>query len=154
MRRSYCISRSRSAFKLLTGNKHLGSPRRGWEENIRIDIKEVLIGVNKGNLIDAAHCRDYWKFLVIAGFISREDRKYCIFMARNAFVHSSIVEQLLMFWNVKPEVGSLLLWKSWYLLHKDHLASAKFNLYKSGGSSRPILLHSISFLRQIHVWHF
>ena len=40
----------RSAFKILTG-KHtrkipLGSPRRRWEDNIRMDLKEIRVGIN------------------------------------------------------------------------------------------------------------
>ena len=46
----------RSAFKILTdtptGNRHLGRPRSrwGWEDNIRMDLKEI--GISTMNLID------------------------------------------------------------------------------------------------------
>ena len=36
------IEESRSAFKMLTG-KPLGRPRRRWEDNIRMDFKEIGI---------------------------------------------------------------------------------------------------------------
>ena len=44
----------RSAFKILTGtpaeNRPLGRPRRRWEDNIRIYLKEI--GINTRNWID------------------------------------------------------------------------------------------------------
>ena len=39
------MEEGRSAFKILTGTsagkRLLGSPRRRWEENIRMDLKEI-----------------------------------------------------------------------------------------------------------------
>ena len=50
----------RNAFKILTGTpagkRPLGSPRRRWEDNIRIDLKEI--GINKRNWVDSAQDRD------------------------------------------------------------------------------------------------
>ena len=62
------MEEGRSAFKILTG-KHtgkrpLGSPRRRWEDNIRIDLEEI--GINTGNWVDSAQDRDYWRALVNA----------------------------------------------------------------------------------------
>jgi hypothetical protein len=58
----------RSAFNILagkhTGKRPLGRPRRGWEDNIRMDLKEI--GVNTRNWIDSAQDRDYWRDLVNA----------------------------------------------------------------------------------------
>ena len=56
----------RSAFKILTG-KHtgkrpLGRPRRRWEDNIRVDLKEICI--NTRNWVDSTQDRDYWRDLV------------------------------------------------------------------------------------------
>ena len=55
-----------SAFKILTGKptgkRHLGRPRRRWEDNIRMDLEEI--GVNAGNSLDSAQDRDYWRALV------------------------------------------------------------------------------------------
>ena len=34
-------------------------PKRRWEENIRIDFKEI--GINTKNRIDSGHDRDYWR---------------------------------------------------------------------------------------------
>ena len=46
MGRSYSQN-GRSAFKILTskhaGKKHLGRPRRRWENNIRMDLEEIRI---------------------------------------------------------------------------------------------------------------
>ena len=58
----------RSAFKTLTGKRTgqrlLGRPRRRWEDNIRMDLKEICI--NKRNWIDSIQDRDYCRFLVNA----------------------------------------------------------------------------------------
>ena len=40
------------------------SPRRRWEDNIRMNLEEI--GVNAGNLVDAAQDRDYWRALLNA----------------------------------------------------------------------------------------
>ena len=46
--------------KLLTGKPTgtipLGRPRRRWEDNIRMDLKEI--GINKRNWVDSAQDRD------------------------------------------------------------------------------------------------
>jgi hypothetical protein len=59
------MEEGRSAFKILTcqpiGKKPLGRPRRRWEDNIRMDVKEV--GINMRNWVDSAHDRDYWRAL-------------------------------------------------------------------------------------------
>ena len=58
-----------SAFKILrgtlTGKRPLGRPRRRWEDNIRIDLKEI--GINTRNWVDSAQDRDYWRALVNVG---------------------------------------------------------------------------------------
>ena len=60
------MEEDRSAFKSLagkpTGKRLLGRPRRRWEDNIRMDIKEI--GINTRNWIDSAQDRIYWKALV------------------------------------------------------------------------------------------
>ena len=57
---------SRSVFNILigkpTGKISLGRPRRRWEDNIRMDLKER--GMNTGNWIDSAQDRDYWRALL------------------------------------------------------------------------------------------
>ena len=51
-----------SAFNILTGTptgkKPLGRPRHRWEDNIRMDLKEI--GINTRNWVDSAQDRDYW----------------------------------------------------------------------------------------------
>ena len=58
----------RSAFKILsvksTGKRSLGRPRRRWEDNIRMDLKEI--GNNTRNWVDLTQDRDYWRALVNA----------------------------------------------------------------------------------------
>ena len=58
----------RSVFKILTGTpaekRSLGRPRHRWEDNMRMDLKEI--GINTRNLIDWAQDRDYWRALDIA----------------------------------------------------------------------------------------
>ena len=39
-------------------------PRRRWEDNIRMDLREI--GINTKNRVDSAHDRDYWRALVNA----------------------------------------------------------------------------------------
>ena len=55
-----------STFKLFTGTptgkRPLGRPRRRWEDNIRMDLKEM--GINTRNWVDSARDRDYWRALV------------------------------------------------------------------------------------------
>ena len=41
---------------------YLGRPRRRWENNIRMDLKEIAICMR--NWVDSAHDGDYWKALV------------------------------------------------------------------------------------------
>ena len=62
------MEEGRSVFKILTGTptgkRPLGRHRRTWEDNIRMDIKEI--GINTRNLVDSAQDRDYWRALVNA----------------------------------------------------------------------------------------
>ena len=67
------MGEGRSAFKMLTAKptekSHLGKSWYRWEENIRIDIKEM--GANTGNWVnsvDSAQYRDYYRALVKATF--------------------------------------------------------------------------------------
>ena len=57
-----------TAFKILTGKptgkRPLERPRRRWEDNIRMDPKEI--GINTRNWVDSAQDRDYWRALVNA----------------------------------------------------------------------------------------
>jgi len=46
------------------GQRPLGSPRHGWEDNIKVDLQEV--GWGGMDLIDLAQDRDRWRALVIA----------------------------------------------------------------------------------------
>ena len=45
-----------------TGKRHLGRPRRRWQDNIRMDLKEIAI--NTRNWVDSAQDGDYWEALV------------------------------------------------------------------------------------------
>ena len=64
------MEESRSAFKILTGKptgkRPLGRSRHGWEDNIRIDLKEI--GINMRNRVDSAQDRAYWMAFVNAAF--------------------------------------------------------------------------------------
>ena len=50
------VEEGRSAFKFLTrkptGKRPLGRPRRTWEDNVRMNLKEI--GINTRNLADSA----------------------------------------------------------------------------------------------------
>ena len=56
------------AFKILTctptGKRHSGRPRRRWEDNIRLELKEI--GIITRNLVDSSQDRDYWRAFVNA----------------------------------------------------------------------------------------
>ena len=58
----------RYAFKILTdeplGKRFLGTPRRMWEENNRIYLKEI--GINTRNWVDLTQDRYFWRALVNA----------------------------------------------------------------------------------------
>ena len=60
------IEEGRSAFKILTGKptgkRQLGRSRSRWEDNIRMDLKEI--GINTRNWVDSAQDRDFWRALV------------------------------------------------------------------------------------------
>ena len=52
--------------EILTGTptkkRPLGRPTRMWENNIRMDFKEI--GISTRNWVDLAEDRDYWRALV------------------------------------------------------------------------------------------
>ena len=56
----------RCVFKILTGiftgKRLLGRLRRRYEDNIRMDVKEIYIDTR--NWIDSAKDRDYWRAFV------------------------------------------------------------------------------------------
>ena len=58
------MEEGRGTFKLLTGKRHLGRPRRRWEDNTRMDIQEM--GVNTRNWVDSTQNRYYWRAFVNA----------------------------------------------------------------------------------------
>ena len=62
------MEEGRSPFKIVTdiptGSRPLGRPWLRLEDNIRLDLKEIVI--NTRNLVDSAQDRDYWRNLVNA----------------------------------------------------------------------------------------
>ena len=50
------MEEDRGAFKIVIGTP---TERPRWEDNIRIDLKEI--GINTGNWVDSAQDRDYWR---------------------------------------------------------------------------------------------
>ena len=62
------MEEGRNAFKILTGKptgkRPLRRPRHRWEDNIRMDLKEI--GINTRNWVDSAQDMDYWRALVNA----------------------------------------------------------------------------------------
>ena len=62
------MEEGRSAINILTGKpggeRPLGRPRRRWEDNIRIDLKEI--GINTRNWIDLAQNKVCWRTLLNA----------------------------------------------------------------------------------------
>ena len=59
------MEEGRCAFKILTGSpagkRPLGRTRRRWENNIRMDLKEI--GINTRNWVDSVQDMDYWRTL-------------------------------------------------------------------------------------------
>ena len=55
------MEEGRSSFKVLTdkptGKRPLGRPRHRWEDNIKMDFKEI--GINTRNWVDSVHDKDY-----------------------------------------------------------------------------------------------
>ena len=62
------MEESRNAYRVLVGKpggkRPLGRPRRRWEDNIRMDLREV--GCDPGEWIDLAEDRDQWRAYVWA----------------------------------------------------------------------------------------
>ena len=54
----------RNAYRVLVGNRKrpLGRPRRRWEDNIKMDLREVCC--DPGEWIDLAEDRDQWRAYV------------------------------------------------------------------------------------------
>ena len=69
------MEEGRGAFKISTGTptpagtRPLRSPRCRWENNIRMDLKEI--GFNSRNWVDLTQNREYWKALVNAALNHR-----------------------------------------------------------------------------------
>ena len=59
----------RNAFTVLVGKpeskRHLGRPKLRWEDNIKMDLREV--GCDAGDWIDLAQDRNQWRAYVRAG---------------------------------------------------------------------------------------
>ena len=68
MGRSCSQNEGRNTSKILicTGKRPLGRPRYRWEDNIRMDLKEI--GNNTRNWVDLTQDMDYWRILVNAAF--------------------------------------------------------------------------------------
>ena len=60
------MEEGRSAFRILTGapsgRKYLRRPRRRWEDNIRMNLKEI--GISMRNWVNSSQNRNYWRSLV------------------------------------------------------------------------------------------
>ena len=60
------MEEGRRPFKILTaipkGRRLSGRPKRRWEDNIKIDLKEIDIKTR--NWVDSAQDMDYWRALV------------------------------------------------------------------------------------------
>ena len=52
------IKEDKRTFKIVTGKRSLGKPKRRWEDNIRMDLK---MGVSMRDWIEAVQDRDFWK---------------------------------------------------------------------------------------------
>ena len=59
---------------LFRSKKPLGRLRHSWEENIRMDLKEI--DINMRNWVDSAQDRDYWRALVNAALNIRVHKSW------------------------------------------------------------------------------
>ena len=79
------MEEGRSCLKILTGKltgkRHLGRPRRRWEDNIKMDFKEI--GINTRNWIDCAQDCNYWRALVNTELDLRVPQAMELFRTRN-----------------------------------------------------------------------
>ena len=61
-----CMEQSRNAYRFLVGKpegkRPLGRPRQRWEDNIRMNLREV--GCDPGEWIDLTEDRDQWRVYV------------------------------------------------------------------------------------------
>ena len=68
------MEEGRSEFYILiatpTRKRPLGRSRRRWEDNIRMNLKEI--GINTWSWVDSAQDRDYWRALVNAALNLRD----------------------------------------------------------------------------------
>ena len=82
--------KSRSDFKILTGTptgkRPLGRPRRRWEDNIKLYLKEIVI--NTRNLLNLTQDRDYWRALVNAALNLRVAKAMELVLISIAFTHN------------------------------------------------------------------
>ena len=55
--------KNRNAFKIVSGKprgkRRLVRPRQRWEDNVRVDLKEI--GFNARNWVDSAQDKGYWQ---------------------------------------------------------------------------------------------
>ena len=62
------MEEGKKAFNILSGKpagrRPIGRPRRRWEDNIRMDIKEI--DINARNFVGSAQEWDYWRPLTNA----------------------------------------------------------------------------------------
>ena len=63
-----CMEQSINAYRVLVGKpegkRPLGRPRRRWDDNIKMDLREV--GCDPGEWIDLTEDRDQWRAYVMA----------------------------------------------------------------------------------------
>jgi hypothetical protein len=75
-----------SAYRIVVGNpegkKPLGRPRRRWEDNTKIDLREI--GWGGMDLIDLAQYRDQWRALVNTVLNLRVSKNVGKFLSRRA----------------------------------------------------------------------
>ncbi|KAJ4432813.1 hypothetical protein ANN_21452 [Periplaneta americana] len=74
------MGESRNAYRVLVGRsegiRSLGRPRRRWEDNIKMDLREV--GYDDRYWINLAQDRDQWRAYVRAGMNLRSSTRVCV----------------------------------------------------------------------------
>ncbi|KAJ4448523.1 hypothetical protein ANN_10541 [Periplaneta americana] len=95
------MGESRNAYRMLVGRpegkRPLGRPRRRWEDNIKMDLREV--GYDGRDWINLAQDRDQWRAYVRAAMnLRQEDRDitYALFCSVLCIVEQVLFDEILI----------------------------------------------------------
>ncbi|KAJ4431549.1 hypothetical protein ANN_20148 [Periplaneta americana] len=88
------MGESRNAYRVLVGRRPLGRPRRRWEDNIKMDLREV--GYDDRDWINLAQDRDRWRAYVRATMNLQQLKSHLSLGCECSSLHFEPVDQQLM----------------------------------------------------------